>query len=154
MIADAHARGVEAALAHFQVKKAGITDWAIRGAKGLGFFGQGPEAFVQGAKAFHPGGALHWKNVLWPSIPGSPIRTWGGRLGTLGAAAMIPGMMRRDEGEGAASKFLGAAGGLAGMMYGGTAGGWLGGSAGMALGRGVGHGIGHMIGSKPEDPYQ
>ena len=146
-LARVHARGAEDALARFgMAKTAGPIDWAIRGAKSLGVFGMAPEAFVQGRRALAPNGALSLGNVLWPTVPGSRLRTWGGRLGTIGAATMLPGMMRSDPDESRAARTLGSLGGLAGMMYGGTAGGLLGAPVGLALGRGLGHGVGHLIG--------
>ena len=116
-------------------------------------FGQAPNAFVEGARTFSPGGALHWRNVLWPSMPGRPVMQTLGRAGTLLTAAALPSMMRQDANEGGLSRFLGGVGGLAGMMYGGSAGGMIGTPIGMTLGRGIGHGIGHLLGSKPRNEY-
>ena len=116
-------------------------------------FGQAPAAFVQGPHAFAPGGVLHWKNVLWPTMPGRPVMQTLGRAGTLLTAAALPGAMRRDPGEGGLSRLLGGVGSLAGMVYGGAAGGVVGTPVGMALGRNLGHGIGHLLGSKPRSDY-
>jgi hypothetical protein len=116
-------------------------------------FGQAPNAFVEGARTFSPGGALHWKNVLWPTMPGRPVMQTLGRAGTLLTAAALPSMMRQDAHEGGLSRLLGGVGGLAGMMYGGSAGGMIGTPLGMTLGRGIGHGIGHLLGSRPRSDY-
>lgn len=126
----------------------GIAGMAADTAK-LVAFGQAPNAFVEGARTLSPGGALHWKNVLWPSMPGRPVMQTFGRAGTLLTAAALPIMMRQDANEGGLSRFLGGVGGLAGMMYGGSAGGMIGTPIGMTLGRGIGHGIGHLLGSRP-----
>jgi hypothetical protein len=115
--------------------------------------GQAPHAFLEGAGTFAPGGALHWKNVLWPTMPGRPVMQALGRAGTVLTGAALPGMMRQDANEGGLSRLLGGIGGLAGMMYGGSAGGMLGTPIGMALGRRVGHGVGHLLGSKPRNDY-
>lgn len=114
-------------------------------------FGQAPTAFVEGARAIAPGGSLHWKNVLWPTMPGHPVMQALGRTGTLLTAAGLPSMMRQDPNEGTLSRVLGGVGGLAGMMYGGAAGGMIGTPIGMSLGRRLGHGIGHLLGSRPRN---
>jgi hypothetical protein len=148
---DAGARAAKLAYLGESVVDSGI---------GLGrqmLFGQGPEAFVQGRGAFQapsavaPRGVLHPRNVLWPTMPGNRLGTWAGRLGTVGAATMLPSMMRADQGEGGLSRLLGGVGGLAGMMYGGTAGGLLGAPVGLAMGRSLGHGVGHLLGSRPHE---
>lgn len=143
MIAKAHSQGISDALASFNIKSAGAVGDFIR----RGVLGEAPRVFTEGMNTFRPGGALHYSNVLWP-------KHWLGRLGTLGTAAMLPGMMKQDPDEGTGSRLLGGVGSLAGMMYGGTAGGMLGAPIGMALGKSLGHGVGHLLGSTPKDPYQ
>jgi hypothetical protein len=152
MLSKAHEQGVVAALSHFKV--AGIVDFAKRS-----LIGDAGRAFVQGPKAFSPGGALHWKNVFWPSQYGT-FGNWIGRAGTL---AMVPMAMRAvtnpDPNEGRASHALGTLGRLAGGAYGGMAGGMLGMPLGAALGGRLGHGAGHLLGSAPppqppQDPFQ
>jgi len=150
MLSDAHRKGIDAALTHFKV--AGVLDAVKRMA-----IGEAGQAFVQGPKAFAPGGALHWRNVFWPSQYGR-MGNWIGRAGTL---AMIPAAMgavsQPDPNEGRLSHTLGTLGNFAGAAYGGMGGGLLGGSVGAALGGHLGHGIGHMMGSRPQnqqDPNQ
>lgn len=158
MLKTAANKGAQDALAYFNLtlKTAGIPEWGSRQlnrgidlAKATGIVGMAPETFVQGPKAFSPGGALHWRNVLWPTIPGAPVRQAIGRIGTGLSALAIPGMMKADENEGTLSKALGAVGGLGGMMYGGMAGGMFGSPIGLAAGRSLGHGLGHLLGSRP-----
>lgn len=134
----------------------GFVDTAADTAK-LVAFGQGPNAFVEGAKTFAPGGSLHWRNVLWPSMPGRPFMQAAGRAGTLLTAAALPSMMRQDASEGRMSRLLGGVGGLAGMMYGGTAGGMIGTPIGLGVGKELGHFVGrrldHMLGTPTRSEY-
>lgn len=115
--------------------------------------GQAPQVFTEGPKTFAPGGTMHWRNVLWPTVPGSPGRQMLGRAGSLLTLGALPGAMRRDraQGEGHLASLLGGVGSLAGMMYGGTAGGMLGTPVGAALGHKAGLGLGHLLGSKPQE---
>ena len=118
-------------------------------------FGQGPNAFVEGAKTFSPGGSLHWRNVLWPTMSGRPFMQAAGRAGTLLSAAALPSMMHQDASEGRMSRLLGGVGSLAGMMYGGTAGGMIGTPIGLGVGKGLGHfvgrGLDHVLGTTPRN---
>lgn len=114
--------------------------------------GQAPSAFVEGANTFKPGGTMHWKNVLWPTIPGRPVMQTIGRAGSLLSAAALPSMIKQDTNEGALSRVLGGVGSLAGLSYGGMLG-LAGAPIGMAAGRSLGHGIGHLLGSKPRSEY-
>ena len=121
-------------------------------------FGQGPNAFVEGArKTFAPGGSLHWRNVLWPTMPGRPFMQAAGRAGTLLTAAALPSMMRQDPTEGRMSRLLGGVGGLAGMTYGSTAGGMVGAPVGLGVGKGLGHfvgrGLDHVLGTTPKSDH-
>jgi len=154
MIGTAHSQGVDEALAHFQIKEADAGSMLGRFGRGLRdfavgtVFGDAPQAFVQGGRAFSSGGALHPKSVLWPSH-------WRGRIGNLAMVPLtLPGMMHQDPQEGTLSRTLGGLGGVAGMLYGGTAGGMIGMPIGTALGHGLGKGVGHLLGSHPKDPYQ
>lgn len=117
--------------------------------------GQAPHVFVEGPRTFAPGGTMHWRNVLWPTIPGSPGKQMLGRAGSVLTLAALPGMMARDRehGEGHLSSLLGGVGSLAGMMYGGTAGGLLGTPIGSAVGHRLGLGIGHLLGGRPRSDY-
>ena len=149
MLRAVHDQGVAAALARFKV--AGVLDTAKRMA-----IGDAGKAFIEGPKAFHPGGTLHWKNVFWPSNYGT-VGNWMGRAGTLAMAPMaLNALTQTNPHEGRMSHALGSLGALAGGAYGGMAGGMLGMPAGAALGAGLGHGIGHLLGSHPQapkDPY-
>lgn len=153
-IAEALIDGMRAAKLAYLGK--GLVDSAADTAK-LVAFGQAPNAFVEGARTFAPGGALHWRNVLWPSIPGRPFMQAAGRASTLLTAAALPRMMRQDAGEGRMSRLLGGIGSLAGMMYGGTAGGMIGTPVGLGVGRGLGHfvgrGLDHVLGTTPRNEY-
>lgn len=134
----------------------GFVDSAADTAK-LVAFGQAPNAFVEGARTFSPGGALHWRNVLWPTMPGRPFMQAAGRAGTLLQAAALPSLMKQDAGEGKASKLLGGIGGLGGMMFGAHAGGALGTPIGLGVGRGLGHfvgrGLDHVLGTTPKPEF-
>ena len=149
MLEKAHHQGVADALAKFQIKQSGILDTGKRM-----LIGEPGRVFTEGAKAFRPGGLLHWRNVLWPSEYGT-VGNWLGRLGTMSMVpSAISGMRHQDPNEGRLSHTLGTVGNLAGTMYGGMAGGLLGFPLGGALGSRVGKGIGHLLGSRPQDPYQ
>lgn len=152
MIEQASQAGRDAALARFKVAFLGnLVNKGIDTARWMAV-GQAPNVFVEGPRTFSPGGTLHWRNVLWPTMPGQRGRQWLGRAGTLLTLGALPGMVAHDRanGEGTLSSVLGGVGGLAGMMYGGTAGGMLGTPIGMAIGRSLGHGVGHLLGSRPE----
>lgn len=153
---DAFLAGVRAAKLAYLGKTSGLVDSAADTAKFIAF-GQGPRAFVEGAKTFAPGGSLNWRNVLWPTMPGRPFMQAAGRAGTLLTAAALPSMMRQDPAEGRMSRFLGSVGGLAGMTYGGTAGGMIGTPIGLGVGRGLGHfvgrGLDHVLGTTPRSDY-
>lgn len=154
MIDKANKAGRRAALARFKLAYLGegLVNKGIDTARWMAL-GQAPNVFVEGPRTVAPGGTLHWRNVLWPTMPGRPGMQALGRAGSLLSLAALPGMMHADQHEGTLSKVLGGVGGLAGMMYGGTAGGMLGTPIGMALGRRLGHGVGHLLGSKPKDEY-
>lgn len=151
---DAFLAGVHAAKLAYLGKR--FVDSAADTAK-LVAFGQAPNAFVEGARTFSPSGALHWRNVLWPSIPGRPFMQAAGRAGTLLTAAALPSMMRQDVGEGRMSRLLGGVGGLAGMMYGGAGGGMIGTPIGLGVGKGLGHfvgrGLDRVLGTTPRSDY-
>jgi hypothetical protein len=144
----AHHSGSLAALVKFA-----FVDGIMHAAR-LGAIGQAPEVFAQGARAIGPGGALHYGNVLWPTIPGNKLQQTLGRGSTLFQAAMLPGMVKRDrqQGEGMLSSVLGSAGSLVGSMYGGTAAGLLGMPLGSAVGHRLGQGLGHLLGSPAAPP--
>jgi hypothetical protein len=148
MIARAHAKGIEDALARFQVKDAGI----MEGIKQT-FIGQPGRAFVEGPRTFSPGGMLSTKNVWWPSVKGQPLN-WIGRAGTIAAPLMALSAMRSNPQEGHLSNALGALGGIAGSAYGFPALGMLGGPLLAQAGARAGRGLGHLLGSKPKDLYQ
>jgi hypothetical protein len=149
MLRQAAEAGVRAAkLAYFGEN---IVNKGVDAAKYMAV-GQAPQVFVEGPKTFAPGGTMHWRNVMWPTIPGSPGKQMLGRAGSLLSLGMLPGMMSRDkaQGESGLSSALGSAGSLAGLMYGGTAGGVLGSPIGAALGHRAGLGLGHLLGGKPK----
>lgn len=140
MITQAHARGVEDALARFGVKTAGPF---LEGVK-RNLVGRPGEVFVEGPRAFGRSGSLSMKNVFWPptSGPGGSKLNWLPRAGTLMMANSLRGALSPDEEGRRAPGLLGAIGGMAGMAYGQQALGMLGaplaGGAGMAIGRGLG----------------
>jgi hypothetical protein len=147
MLKEAQQAGIHAAkVAYFGQS---IVDKGLDTAKWLAV-GQAPQVFAEGANTFRPGGTMHWRNVLWPTMPGRPGMQTLGRAGSLLTAATLPGMVSRDraQGEGRLSSILGGVGSLAGMMYGGTAGGMLGTPVGSMLGHRLGLGVGHLLGSK------
>ncbi len=148
MLREAHEAGVRAAKLAYVGEK--YVDKGLDVAKWLAV-GQAPRVFVEGPRTFSPGGTMHWRNVLWPTIPGNPGKQWLGRAGSLLTLGALPGMMARDKahGESGLSSFLGGVGSLAGMMYGGTAGGMLGTPIGSALGHRLGLGLGHLLGGRP-----
>jgi hypothetical protein len=150
MLEKAALLGARDALARFGVKTA-LNFGSIAGGARQMMIGRAPEVFVEGARTFAPGGSLHWRNVMWPTVPGSRAMTWLGRAGTLAMLPMIPSMLKSDPREGHLSNMLGGLGGLAGTMYGGTAGGMVGMPLGAAAGQALGHGIGHLLGSRPKE---
>ena len=158
MLEQAKEAGQRAALERFKlawsINPREMLNSGVNTAKWMAY-GQAPRVFAEGAKTFQPGGAMHWRNVFWPTMPESPWMQRIGRAGTVLSLGMLPGMVHRDQarGEGTLSSVLGGVGGLAGMMYGGTAGGALGQPLGMALGHGLGKGVGHLLGSRKADEY-
>lgn len=141
MIAQAHARGVNDALARLGLKTAGpFMDGVKRN-----LIGRPGELFVEGPRAFGRDGSLSMKNVFWPPTSGTGGTRWNWipRVNTLMMANSMRGALSSDDGEPRAPRMLGALGGLAGMAYGQHALGMLGAplasGAGMALGRGLGH---------------
>lgn len=150
MLEKAAQQGARDALARFGIKTALNFGRIAGGARNM-LIGRAPEVFVEGRRAFAPGGTLHWRNVVWPTVPGSKAMTWLGRAGTLAMLPMIPGMMHADPHEGALSNTLGGIGSLAGTLYGGTAGGMVGMPLGAAAGQVLGRGVGHLLGSRPKD---
>jgi hypothetical protein len=146
MIKQAHIKGVDAALAHFQIKTG-----FLEGIKNM-VIGQPGRAFVEGPKAFQEGGMLSHKNVWWPDVKGKPLN-WLGRASTVAAPLMAMSAMRSNPNEGHLSNALGALGGIAGSAYGYPALGMVGGPMLGAAGARLGRGIGHLLGSEPKDPY-
>lgn len=150
MIKAAHDRGAMDALARMKIAEGFISGVARN------LVGQPGRAFVEGGKAFAPGGFLSTQNVFWPAVrgPGGSRLNWLNRAGTLAAGLGIASQLAHpDPHEGRLSGMLGALGGAAGMAYGFPALGVLGapllGGAGAALGRGVGH----LLGSRPKDQF-
>lgn len=149
MIKAAHDRGAHDALARLKIAEGFFSDVARN------LVGQPGRAFVEGGKAFTPGGFLSTKNVFWPAVsgPGGSRLNWLARAGTLALPLSMMSSARQHPEEGRLSNALGALGGAAGMAYGFPALGVLGapllGGAGAALGRGVGH----LLGSRPKDQF-
>lgn len=148
MLDEKYAAGVHAAKLAYLGQN--YVNQGVDAAKWLAV-GQAPQVFVEGPKTFAPGGTMHWRNVMWPTIPNSPGKQMLGRAGSLLTLGALPGAMARDKqhGESGLSSLLGGVGSLAGMMYGGTAGGMLGTPIGAALGHRAGLGLGHLLGGKP-----
>lgn len=143
MLKEAHARGVEAALARFGVKQAGFI-----GDAGRALFGQPGRLFVEGANAFKGNGFMSAKNVLWPAVsgPGGSKLNWLQRAGTAMLPFQVMGAMSQPSDDNAMARGLGAAGTLLGHTYGVPAFGMIGAPvAGAALGA-VGRGIGQVFG--------
>lgn len=146
MLAKAHAQGAQDALERLGIKEAA---GMLRGiAQNL--VGQPGRAFVEGPRAFRPGGFMSAKNVFWPptSGPGGSKFNWLNRastvMGGIGVARALKGDGSPDESG--LSRALGAAGGLAGMAYGYPALGALGAPLLGAVGSRIGHGIGNALG--------
>lgn len=165
MLKESWNEGARAAKVAFgeNVVSRNLRDHASRGLSGLASkgmdvakwmaVGQAPQVFTEGPRTFSPGGTLHWRNVLWPTIPGSPGKQMLGRAGSVLTLAALPGMMGRDRahGEGRLSSLLGSVGSLAGMMYGGSAGGLMGTPVGTAVGHRLGLGLGHLLGDRRKE---
>ena len=149
MLREAHDAGAAAALARFRVKEAGLL--GVAKDIGRGLVGDPLQVAREGAKTFAPGGLLHWKNVLWPTIPGRPVLSRLGQAGTVLSALPMLSALRGggDPSEGRLSNVLGAAGGALGTAYGFPAAGVLGGSMLARAGTSLGHGLGHLLGSRP-----
>ena len=152
MLRAAHGAGAAAALARFHVKEAGLL--GVAKDIGRGMVGEPLRVALEGAKTFAPGGALHWKNVLWPTIPGRPVWSRVGQAATVLSALPVLSALRGggDPNEGRLSNVLGTAGGALGTAYGLPAAGVLGGSMLGRAGTSLGHGFGHLLGSRPRPP--
>lgn len=145
MLVRAAERGARDALARLGIKEAG----GLLSGIGANLIGRPGRLFVEGSKAFRPGGSLSPRNVFWPAVsgPGGSKLNWLNRAGTLMLPLQIAGAMQSDPDESRASRFLGAAGGAIGLAYGYPALGMLGAPIAGSLGRRVGHGIGRLLGN-------
>ena len=156
MIAAAHRQGIADALARFGVKEAGLKDWL--GGAGRMLIGHPGQAFVEGPRAFSPGGMLSHENVWWPSTRGltgmQKALPWIQRGTTMMIPLQLMQAAHRDPREGTLSNVLGTAGSLAGMAYGFPALGALGAPILGGIGSRIGHGVGHLLGSRPKDDRQ
>jgi hypothetical protein len=147
MLSKARDQGARDALARLKLAE------GFLGGVARNMIGSPGRAFVEGGKAFSPGGFLSARNVFWPAVsgPGGSKLNWLARAGTLAMPLSMMSTMKQHPEEGRLSNALGALGGAAGMAYGFPAAGVLGapllGGAGAALGRGVGH----LLGSHPKD---
>jgi hypothetical protein len=154
MIADAHQKGIIDALAHFGIKSAGLKDLA--GGAGRALFGQPGRAFVEGPKAFAPGGMLSHENVWWPKTEGlsgvSKMMPWLQRASTLSIPLALAHSAKADDNDGALANVLGHAGHIAGTAYGFPTLGILGAGAMGSAGEHLGRGIGHLLGSHSRNP--
>jgi len=148
MLERAHTKGIDDALTCFQIKESRFIDSVKRMA-----IGQPGRVFVEGPKAFAPGGLLGHKNVWWPDVKGAPLN-WLGRAGTVAAPLMALSAMRSNPHEGTLSNALGALGGIAGSAYGFPALGMIGGPMLGAAGAHLGRGVGHLLSSEPKNPNQ
>ncbi len=153
MLHDAHRRGVDDALARFGVKTAGPREWLAGAGKFL--VGSPGRAFVEGPRAFSPGGMLSHENIWWPSTQGltgaRKILPWLQRAGTIAIPMQMMSAAHRDPNEGALSNMLGTAGSIAGFSYGMPALGLLGAPLLSQAGARLGRGVGHLLGSHPKD---
>lgn len=153
MIAKAHQQGAADARARFGIKNAGLKDM-LGGAKNM-LVGQPGRAFIEGPKAFAPGGMLSHENTWWPRTQGlsgtQKIMPWLQRAGTLAIPMQMASSAHRDPHEGTLSNMLGTAGQIAGFSYGMPALGMLGAPLLGEMGRNVGRGVGHVLGSQPKD---
>ena len=148
MLKQAYERGAEDALARLKIA-AGFLNNVMSG-----LVGQPGRAFVEGPKAFAPGGFLSTKNVFWPAVsgPGGSRLNWLNRASTAAAGlGLASQLVHPDPHEGRLSGTLGALGGLAGSMYGYPALGMLGAPLLSRAGASLGRGIGHMLGSHPKE---
>jgi len=171
MLHRAKTAGAKAALRQYGVKEAGVFGTAARwlgntakdslGNIGRAYVGN-PEQLFQGVRAFKPGGAFHWRNVLWPTanIPaGATTREriqgqagqWLGRtMGTLlPAYGVYQSIKHPDPSQGTLTNALGAIGEAVGGSYGYPIGGMLGGGFISSAGRRLGEGLGKALGSHP-----
>lgn len=153
MIAAAHRKGIDAALARFGVKDAALKDWVSGASKHL--LGQPGRAFTEGTHAFSPGGLLSHENTWWPSTKGlsgvGKAMPWLQRAGTLAIPLQMASSAHRDPNEGALSNMLGTAGQIAGYAYGVPTVGLLGAPMAGEAGARIGRGVGHLLGSHPKD---
>jgi len=158
MLKEAHRAGHAAALEHFGLKVAEgppvpmsqrFKNWGNTGLNML--IGSPKQTYQQGWDTFAPGGNLHYKNVLWPTVAGSKTQTYLGRAGTvMGALPVIQALRGRgDPNEGRLSNMLGAAGNFLGSSYGFPAGGIIGSSILGHAGASLGKHVGHFLGSRP-----
>ncbi len=167
MLRGAHQHGVQAALEKYCIKEAAPFQKAISFGRQM-IMGELPTVIRQGRKGGlgavfkkplsgkpGSGGILHPRNVLWPTIPGAPARTWVYR--GMGALPMI-GAVQAARGKGGDlnetrfSNTLGALGAGVGLMYGGMTAGMLGVPILGSLGHHAGSGIGRMLSGKPKPP--
>jgi hypothetical protein len=165
MLREAQRRGIQAALEKYRIKEAGVLDSAKSFGR-LMLVGELPTVIRQARKGGlrevfrrpmdgRPGGALHHSNVLWPTIPGSPTKSWAMRgLTALPALGVIQAARGRagDPNESRLSNTLGALGSTAGLMYGGMAGGMIGAPILGSLGHHIGKGVGRIVSKKPQPP--
>ena len=150
MLKQANARGAANALTRLKVAAS-----VIDGIKS-NLIGQPGRAFVEGPKAFAPGGFLSSNNVFWPAVsgPGGSRLNWLARASTLAAGAGLASQLAHpDPHEGRLAGTLGALGGLAGAMYGYPALGALGAPILSRAGASLGRGVGHLLGSHPKEQF-
>lgn len=150
------ARGRADALRHFGLAKtAGLADTARAGGKWLKelAIGRPGQAFVEGPKAFAPGGMLATDKVWWPRTSGlsglAKLQPWAQRANTLMLPLHVLRAARQDPNEGTLSNMLGTAGGLVGTAYGYPMLGMLGAPLLGRAGKALGHGVAHALGSTP-----
>jgi hypothetical protein len=153
LVQAAFTQGMNDAIQRF-TKNANIGEW-VGGAKNF-LVGQPGKAFIEGPRAFRPGGMLSHENIWWPSTQGlvgkQKVMPWLQRAGTMAIPFQLMSAAHNDPHEGTLSNVLGTAGSIAGTMYGMPALGMLGAPVLSNIGSRIGHGIGHMLGSKPKEP--
>ena len=148
MLKQANARGAADALARLKIAAGFLSEVAHN------LVGQPARAFIEGPKAFRPGGFLSSSNVFWPAVKGSggSRLNWLARAGTVAAGAGVASqLVHPDPSDGRLAGTLGAMGGLVGSMYGYPALGMLGAPLLGSAGESVGRGVGHLLGSGPKD---
>lgn len=144
-------RGATDALRQFKLEKtAGLLDGASKV-----LFGEPGRAFIEGPRAFAPGGLLSHQNIWWPSTQGiTGVRKalpWMQRASTLAVPLQMMSARNRNPHEGALSNMLGTAGSIAGMAYGIPSLGLLGAPVLSGVASTVGHDVGRLLGSRPKD---